>query len=174
MDLRDKETEGHTLRVTAMTLKLAQRLGITGEELIHIRRGALLHDIGKMGVPDRILLKPDSLNDEELLIMRRHPQYAADMLLPIDYLRPALTIPYSHHERWDGSGYPQGLKGREIPIAARLFAVIDVWDALTSDRPYRPAWTNQETLNYIVGLSGIQFDPVIVTEFLKMLAEGIN
>lgn len=171
MDLRDKETEGHTLRVTAMTTRLAQRMGIHGEELTHIRRGALLHDIGKMGVPDRILLKPDRLKDEELLIMRRHPQYAYDMLSPVAYLRPALTIPYCHHEYWDGSGYPQGLAGEEIPIAARLFAVVDVWDALTSDRPYRPAWTPQETRQYIAGLAGIQFDPRIVLEFLKMLEE---
>jgi PAS domain S-box-containing protein len=172
MDLRDKETEGHTLRVTAMTTKLAQRMGITGEELTHIRRGALLHDIGKMGVPDRILLKPDRLKDEELLIMRRHPQYAYDMLFPVVHLRPALTIPYCHHECWDGSGYPQGLKGEEIPVAARLFAVVDVWDALTSDRPYRPAWTPKETREYILGLSGVQFDPQVVIEFLKMLEEA--
>jgi PAS domain S-box-containing protein len=171
MDLRDKETEGHTLRVTVMATQLAQRLNITGEELVHIRRGALLHDIGKMGVPDRILLKPDRLKDEELLIMRRHPQYAYDMLSPVAYLRPALAIPYCHHEFWDGSGYPQGLKGEQIPLAARLFAVIDVWDALTSDRPYRPAWTPKEALHYITGLSGIQFDPAIVVEFLKMHEE---
>jgi len=171
MDLRDKETEGHTLRVTAITINLAQRLGLAGEDLVQIRRGALLHDIGKMGVPDRILLKPDRLKDEELLIMRRHPQYAYDMLSPIPYLHSALVIPYCHHERWDGSGYPQGLKGEEIPIAARLFAVVDVWDALTSDRPYRPAWTAKEAIHYIRELSGVQFDPVIVMEFLKMLGQ---
>lgn len=169
MDLRDRETEGHTLRVTEMTTKLAQSMGFNGEELVHIRRGALLHDIGKMGVPDRILLKPDTLKDEELLIMRRHPQYAYDMLSPVSYLHQALTIPYCHHEWWDGSGYPQGLKGEEIPLAARLFAVVDVWDALTSDRPYRPAWTNQETITYIKGLSGKQFDPQVVDKFFEML-----
>jgi putative nucleotidyltransferase with HDIG domain len=171
MDLRDRETEGHTLRVTQTTTKLAQAMGITGEDLVHIRRGALLHDIGKMGVPDRILLKPDRLREDELVLMRRHPQYAYDMLSPVSYLHPALAIPYSHHEHWDGNGYPQGLKGEEIPLAARLFAVVDVWDALTSDRPYRPAWTPQETITYIRGLSGKQFDPNVVKKFLEMLEE---
>jgi putative nucleotidyltransferase with HDIG domain len=171
MDLRDRETEGHTLRVTEMTLKLAQATGITGEDLVHIRRGALLHDIGKMGVPDRILLKPDRLKDDEWVLMRCHPQYAYDMLSSVPYLRPALAIPYSHHEHWDGKGYPQGLKGEEIPLVARLFAVVDVWDALTSDRPYRPAWTHQEVITYILGLSGIQFDPNIVAKFLELLEE---
>jgi putative nucleotidyltransferase with HDIG domain len=169
MDLRDRETEGHTLRVTDMTTKLAQAMGITGEELVHIRRGALLHDIGKMGVPDRILLKPDRLKDDEQVLMRCHPQYAYDMLLPVAYLRPALTIPYCHHEWWDGSGYPQGLKGEEIPLAARIFAIVDVWDALTSDRPYRPAWTTLETIAYIKGLSGKQFEPRIIDKFMEML-----
>ena len=171
MDLRDRETEGHTLRVTRMTTELAQALGITGEDLVHIRRGALLHDIGKMGVPDRILLKPDRLKEEELVLMRRHPQYAYDMLSPVSYLHPALAIPYSHHEHWDGSGYPQGLKGEEIPLAARLFAVVDVWDALTSDRPYRPAWTIKEATTYIRGLSGIHFDPDIIDKFMEILGK---
>ncbi len=171
MDLRDKETEGHTLRVTKMTEQLAMTMGIDEEQLVHIRRGALLHDIGKMGVPDRILLKPDNLTDDELIIMRRHPQYAYDMLSTIAYLRPALDIPYCHHERWDGSGYPQGLKAEEIPLAARLFSIIDVWDALTSDRPYRPAWTRKEALGYIKDLSGIQFEPEIVNKFIEMIRE---
>jgi PAS domain S-box-containing protein/putative nucleotidyltransferase with HDIG domain len=171
MDLRDRETEGHTLRVTQMTTTLAQAMGITGEDLVHIRRGALLHDIGKMGVPDRILLKPDRLKEDELVLMRRHPQYAYDMLSPVSYLHPALAIPYSHHEHWDGNGYPQGLTGEEIPLAARLFAIVDVWDALTSDRPYRPAWTRQEAMNYILELSGKQFDPNVVKKFLVMLEE---
>ena len=169
MDLRDKETEGHTLRVTEMTMQLAETLGIEGDRLIHIRRGALLHDIGKMGVPDRILLKPDSLTDEELVIMRRHPKYAYDMLAAIEYLHPALDIPYCHHERWDGKGYPRGLKGKQIPLAARLFSVVDVWDALTSDRPYRPAWSRKEALGYIKELSGVQFEPEIVDKFVEMM-----
>jgi len=169
MDLRDKETEGHTLRVTELTTRLASAMGIDGEALVHIRRGALLHDIGKMGIPDRILLKPDSLSDEELLIMRQHPKYAHDMLSQISYLLPALDIPYSHHERWDGKGYPQGLKGEQIPLAARLFAVIDVWDALTSDRPYRPAWTHREAIDYIWELSEEHFDPDIVKKFMEIV-----
>jgi len=173
MDLRDKETEGHTQRVTDMTTRLAQVMGIRGEQLIHIRRGALLHDIGKMGVPDRILLKPDSLSDDEAIVMRRHPSYAFDMLAPIDYLHPALDIPYCHHERWDGTGYPRGLKGEQIPLAARLFAVVDVWDALTSDRPYRPSWTSSEAQKYIQELSGIQFDPQIVEKFIGLLSAQI-
>ena len=172
MDLRDKETEGHTLRVTIMTTELAQAMGIGGDQLMHIRRGALLHDIGKMGVPDRILLKPDNLSDDELLVMRQHPKFAYDMLSPIDYLHPALEIPYSHHERWDGKGYPRGLKAREIPLAARLFSVVDVWDALTSDRPYRSAWTQNEAIEYIKELSGEHFDPEIVDMFVKMIARN--
>ncbi|MCX6078818.1 MAG: PAS domain S-box protein [Chloroflexi bacterium] len=169
MDLRDKETEGHTLRVTDITMKLAEALGLEGELLVHIRRGALLHDIGKMGVPDRILLKPDSLSDDELIIMRRHPKYAYDMLSPIAYLHPALDIPYCHHERWDGKGYPRGLQGKQIPLAARLFSVVDVWDALTSDRPYRPAWSHKEALGYIKALSGVQFEPEIVEKFTQLM-----
>lgn len=174
MDLRDKETEGHTLRVTKMTTQLAQVMGIEPDQLVHIRRGALLHDIGKMGVPDRILLKPDSLSDDEMRIMRRHPRYAYDMLSMIAYLLPALDIPYCHHERWDGNGYPRGLKDRQIPLAARLFAVVDVWDALTSDRPYRPAWTPTEALEYIKNLSGLQFDPEIVEKFVEMIGKEKN
>jgi putative nucleotidyltransferase with HDIG domain len=139
LDLRDKETEGHTQRVTELTMELARTFGFGEAELVHIRRGALLHDIGKMGVPDNILLKEGKLTDEEWGVMRQHPLFARDMLLPIHYLRPALDIPMFHHERWDGSGYPCGLKGEEIPLTARIFAVVDVWDALTSDRPYRAA-----------------------------------
>src|SRR4030095_309227 len=137
LDLRDRETEGHTIRVTEMTLKIARIAGMADAELVHLKRGALLHDIGKMGIPDAILLKPDKLETEEWVIMRRHPVYAYELLLPIEYLQPSLDIPYCHHEKWDGSGYPRGLKGEQIPLAARLFAVIDVWDALRSDRPYR-------------------------------------
>ncbi len=168
LDLRDKETEGHSRRVTELTLRLAQRLGIPHEKLAHIRRGAQLHDIGKMGIPDEILLKPGPLSESEWEIMRKHPLFALDFLLSIEFLQPALEIPTCHHEKWDGSGYPQGLKGENIPLAARIFAVVDVWDALTSDRPYRPAWSKQKTLEYMREQSGIYFDPDILKEFLKM------
>lgn len=169
LDLRDHETEGHTQRVTQMTLRLAEILGLSGDALLHIRRGAMLHDIGKMGVPDRILLKPDRLTEEETLIMHQHPTFSFNMLYPIVYLRPALDIPYCHHEKWDGSGYPRGLKREEIPLAARIFAVVDVWDALRSDRPYRPAWPREQVIEYIRSLSGIHFDPAIVPVFLQMV-----
>jgi putative two-component system response regulator len=169
MDLRDKETEGHTQRVTLLSEKLARLAGISEVGLIFFRRGALLHDIGKLGVPDAILLKPDKLTPAEWDIMRQHPQYAYDMIHPIEYLRPALDIPYCHHEKWDGSGYPRGLKGEEIPLAARIFAIIDVWDALTSDRPYRPAWDEEKTWEYINEQSGKHFDPHIVELFNKLM-----
>lgn len=169
LDLRDKETEGHTQRVTDMTLDLAQRFGFTQDELLHIRRGALLHDIGKMGVPDKILLKPEPLTEEEWIIMQKHAEYAYSLLKPIPFLASALDIPYCHHEKWDGTGYPRGLKGNEIPLAARLFAVVDVWDALRSDRPYRSAWSEQEALAYIREQSGKHFDPQVVEAFLKMI-----
>ena len=168
MDLRDKETEGHTRRVTEMTQQLAGSMGFGPEELVHIRRGALLHDIGKIGVPDEILRKPGSLTDEEWLIMRRHPQLAYDMLSPIIYLQPAMNIPYCHHERWDGEGYPRRLKGDQIPLVARIFAVIDVWDALTSPRPYREALSETQARQYIEEQSGQHFDPVVVKNFLAM------
>lgn len=169
LDLRDKETEGHTQRVTEMTLQLATIMGLSNTELVHIRRGALLHDIGKMGVPDAILLKPGALTDEEWQLMRMHPVYAFEWLSPIDYLRPALDIPYAHHERWDGNGYPRGLKGEQIPFVARIFSVIDVWDALRSDRPYRPAWSADKAKEYLFAESGKQFDPEIVQSFFRML-----
>ncbi len=169
LDLRDKETEGHTQRVTELTLKLAEAMGISEKERVHIRRGALLHDIGKMGIPDRILLKPDVLTDEEWEIMRQHPIYAYNLLTKIDYLRPALEIPYCHHERWDGAGYPRGLKENAIPLAARIFSVVDVWDALCSDRPYRPAWSRDKALDYIKSLSGAHFDPQVVKAFLRVV-----
>jgi HD-GYP domain-containing protein (c-di-GMP phosphodiesterase class II) len=171
LDLRDKETEGHTERVTAMTLRLAERMGVNPQELIQIRRGALLHDIGKMGIPDRILLKPDHLTDEEWVIMSMHPTYAFQLLKPIAYLTPALEIPYCHHEKWDGTGYPRGLKGEEIPLAARTFCIADVYDALTSNRPYRAAWPKDKALNHIQELSGSHFDPQVVDAFLKMMSE---
>ena len=168
LDLRDKETEGHTQRVTEMTIRLAQAMGMSEAELVHVRRGALLHDIGKMGIPDSILLKPGALTDEEWETMRKHPVYAYEMLSPIDYLRPALDIPYCHHEKWDGTGYPRGLKGEQIPLAARIFAVIDVWDALRSDRPYRPAWTEEKARDYIREQSGKYFDPRVVEAFPEL------
>jgi putative nucleotidyltransferase with HDIG domain len=172
LDLRDKETEGHTQRVTALTLQLAQKIELSEKELVHIRRGALLHDIGKMGVPDRILLKPDKLTNDEWEIMRQHPIYAKNLLSSIEYLRPSIDIPFSHHEKWDGTGYPMGLKGEQIPLAARIFAVTDVYDALTSDRPYRPAWTREKTLEHIKSLSGTHFDPEIVDALLVLLEHG--
>ncbi len=172
LDLREHETERHTQRVTEMALKLARAMGFSESELVHIRRGALLHDIGKMGVPDSILLKPDKLTDGEWEIMRQHPQHARDMLLPIAYLRPALDIPYCHHEKWDGTGYPRGLKGDEIPLAARIFAITDVWDALRSDRPYRSAWPEEKVREYIYGQAGKQFDPQVVDVFFEMTGEG--
>ena len=171
LELRDQETEGHTRRVTEWTVRLARAMGIEGEALTHIRRGAMLHDIGKMGIPDSILLKPGPLTEEEQEIMKKHPIYAYEMLSPIEYLRPALDIPYCHHERWDGSGYPRGLKGQEIPLAARIFAVVDVWDALRSDRPYRSGLPREEALNYIRAQSGRLFDPRVVEAFVKLIEQ---
>jgi PAS domain S-box-containing protein/putative nucleotidyltransferase with HDIG domain len=169
LDLRDKETEGHTQRVTKLTEELAREMGIPDSELIYIRWGALLHDIGKMGVPDRILLKPDKLTDDDWVIMRQHPVQAYNLLSRIDYLQPAINIPHYHHERWDGSGYPDGLHGEDIPLEARIFAVVDVFDALTSDRPYRPAWPRDKALRYIHDQAGYYFDPLVVEVFLKLI-----
>jgi putative nucleotidyltransferase with HDIG domain len=171
LELRDKETQGHTQRVTDLTLELARQMGIPEAELLQVRRGALLHDIGKVGVPDNILRKTGDLTEEELTEMRRHPQYAYDMIYPIEYLRPALDIVYCHHEWWDGSGYPRGLKGEEIPLPARIFAVTDVWDALTSDRPYRPAWNTQDAFAYIAEKAGKFFDPEITEAFFRLIQE---
>jgi HD-GYP domain-containing protein (c-di-GMP phosphodiesterase class II) len=165
LELRDMETEGHSRRVVDLTMQLAKRMGIRNQELPPIRWGALLHDIGKMGIPDSILQKPGPLTDEEWVLMKNHPIFAYDLLMPIDYLRPALDIPYCHHERWDGSGYPRGLKGEQIPLAARIFAVVDVWDALTSDRPYRKAWGEEQTIEYIQAQAGSHFDPQVVKVF---------
>jgi HD-GYP domain-containing protein (c-di-GMP phosphodiesterase class II) len=172
LDLRDKETEGHTRRVAEMTVQLARVMSIQEDEIVHIRRGALLHDIGKMGVPDSILHKPKKLTDEEWKVMQKHPQYAFEMLAPIAYLRSALDIPGCHHEKWDGTGYPRGLKGELIPQAARIFAVIDVWDALRSNRPYRAAWPEDKVRKYIRAESGFHFDPKVVNVFLRMLVLG--
>jgi putative nucleotidyltransferase with HDIG domain len=171
LDLRDRETEGHTQRVTNLTLRLARKMGFSEERLVLIRRGALLHDIGKMGIPDYILLKPEELTEAELQIMRQHPQLAYDMLEPIAYLRDALNIPYCHHEKWDGTGYPGELAGTQIPLEARLFAIVDVWDAITADRPYRKGWPRKKALKYIREQSGKHFDPKMVDLFLQEIGE---
>jgi len=167
MDLRDKEAEGHTQRVTELAMRMAEKLGISREEQIHIRRGALLHDIGKLGISDAILFNPAPLSAEELMILHQHPLFAWRMLSNIDYLRSALDIPYCHHEKWDGTGYPRGLKGEEIPLAARLFTVGEVWDILLHDRPYRAAWDKERVIEYLREQAGIQFDPKLVDIFLK-------
>ncbi len=169
LDLRDKETEGHTQRVTEMALHLARMMGMSEEELIHVYRGALLHDIGKMGIPDSILLKPAPLTPEEAELMKMHPIYAYHLLKPIRFLHPALDIPYCHHEHWDGNGYPRGLKGEQIPLAARIFAVVDVWDALVSDRPYSPRWPKEDALRHIKDNAGSYFDPEVVRVFINMM-----
>ena len=170
LELRDQETEGHSRRVIEMTMRMAKEMGFSDEEMIHIRRGTLLHDIGKMGIPDSILFKPGALTEDEWQIMRSHPVMAYRLLMEIPFLQSAIDIPYCHHERWDGSGYPQGLHGEHIPLSARIFAVVDVWDALMSDRPYRPAWTRERTLAYIREQSGRQFDPKVVEVFLQLAA----
>lgn len=172
LEMRDEGTAGHTQRVTDLTIRLALRMGIPEEAVPDIRRGALLHDIGKMAVPDAILQKPAKLDDDEWALMRSHPEHAKSFLESVTYLASALDIPYCHHERWDGSGYPQGLAGEEIPLTARVFAVIDVLDALTSDRPYRPAWTREAALEHIREQSGRHFDPAVVESFMDMVAEG--
>jgi cyclic di-GMP phosphodiesterase len=167
LEKRDRETEGHSQRVTTMTVRLARLMGISDGELVYIRRGALLHDVGKIGIPDAILLKPGKLTAEEWLIMRQHPVYAYEMLSPIIYFRDSLDIPYYHHEKWDGSGYPRGLIGEAIPLAARVFAIADTFDALRRERPYKLALSLEDTLQEIESLSGISFDPVVVRYFLN-------
>ncbi len=173
LDYRDKETEGHSRRVTDLTAQIALAMGMSDEELVHVRRGALLHDIGKLGVPDSILLKPGKLTAEEWEVMKKHPIISYEVLSPISFLRQAVDIPYCHHEKWDGSGYPRGLKGEQIPLAARIFAIVDVWDALQSDRPYRPAWSREATMEYIRQQTGIQFDPK-VSEVFAMVIESME
>jgi len=168
LDLRDRETEGHTQRVTELAMRLSRAMGVSESQLEQIRRGALIHDIGKMGIPDSILLKPGPLTEDEWGIMRRHPTLAYDFLSSIVFLRQALDIPYAHHEHWDGSGYPRMLKGDQIPLAARIFAVIDVYDALCSDRPYRPAWPETKAREYIREQSAKYFDPKVVDAFLGL------
>jgi PAS domain S-box-containing protein len=169
LELRESATAGHSQRVVLLSLEIAKVLKFNEVELANIQRGALLHDIGKMGIPDIILLKPGPLTEDEWGIMRQHPLLAYQMLSKIPYLTPSLDIPHYHHEKWDGTGYPHGLKGEEIPIAARIFAVVDVWDALTSDRPYRVAWSNKKALDYIKTQSGFHFDPRIVEIFVEIL-----
>ena len=168
LDMRDKETEGHTQRVTILTERLALSMGVKGDALINIRNGALLHDIGKMGIPDSILLKKGGLTSEERAVMQEHPLMAKKMLEGIEFLRPAIDIPYCHHEKWDGSGYPRGLKGMNIPFAARVFSVIDVWDALISDRPYRKGLPSDEVRQHIKTDSGKHFDPNVIRAFLEL------
>jgi len=169
LDLKDEETAGHSKRVTRLTVRMAQRIGMDAKDIVHVQRGALLHDIGKMGVPDSILLKRGPLTPEEREEMERHPVYAMELLSPIEFLRPAIDIPYCHHEKWDGSGYPRGLVGEQIPVAARIFAIVDVFDALTSDRPYREAWDRERTLTHIVEQSGSHFDPALVDAFMEII-----
>lgn len=169
LDLRDKETEGHSQRVAALTIKLAQAMGMSKETLVYLRQGALLHDIGKMGVPDRVLHKNGPLTEQEKTIMRQHPVHAYNMLHPITYLRSAMDIPFCHHEKWDGSGYPRGLKAEEIPLGARIFTIIDVWDALRSNRPYRKAWSEKKTIAYIQDQAGKSFDPSVVKRFVDII-----
>lgn len=168
LEIRDDETQGHTERVTLLAVRLGRELGMSDQDIMHLRRGSLLHDIGKMGIPDSILRKPGPLDDREWKIMKKHPEYAYELLSRIAFLRPAVDVPHSHHEWWDGSGYPQGLSGTEIPTAARIFAVADVWDALTSDRPYREAWSNEDALGQIEVEAGTHFEPKVAEVFLSL------
>ena len=174
MELRDQETEGHAERVVDITISLARAMGVAEESMEHVRRGALLHDIGKMAIPDSILFKQGPLTPEETRIMKQHPTFARQLLSPIAYLRPALDIPYCHHEQWDGSGYPQGLKGKEIPLYARIFTIVDVWDALRSDRPYRKSWAEEKVKLHIQRAAGHSFDPEIVEMFMKEVLPRIT
>ena len=169
LDLRDGETQGHSRRVVDLSVQLAQELGVCGEQLVHVRRGALLHDVGKMALPDTILLKAGELDEGEQALMRRHPEHAWQMLRGIEFLRPALEIPFCHHEWWDGSGYPRGLKGEAIPLAARIFAVVDSWDGLCVARPYREAWLPERVRAHIRGEAGTHFDPRVVEVFLRLV-----
>ena len=171
-ELRDKETEGHSRRVTETTLAVARAMGFSEAEIVHIRRGSILHDIGKMGVPDQILRKEGPLTDEERQIVLKHPDTAYNLLKQIPYLEKALEIPHCHHEKWDGTGYPRGLKGEEIPLSARIFAIIDVWDALSSDRPYRKAWAREKVVEYLKNDIGKHFDPRVVNVFLALAEKG--
>jgi PAS domain S-box-containing protein/putative nucleotidyltransferase with HDIG domain len=172
LELRDKETEDHSQRVTELTVTLAQAMGVAEKDLIHFRRGAILHDIGKMGIPDEILRKRGPLTVSEKNVVKQHPLHGLELLSPISFLEKALDIPYCHHERWDGTGYPRGLRGEEIPISARIFTVIDVWDALLSDRPYSKAWPKEKAIQYLKDESGKIFDPDCVSVFLELVEQG--
>src|SRR5689334_1262289 len=169
LEYRDKETEGHSRRLVELSARLAQALGLPTEEIDQLRRGALLHDIGKLAIPDEILLKPGALNDAERRMMEQHPAYAKQMLAQVPFLQPCVEVAYNHHERWDGLGYPQGLKGEAIPLTARIFAVVDQWDALTSDRPYRKAWTRENVIAYLHENAGKIYDPEVVDIFLTII-----
>jgi hypothetical protein len=169
LDLRDQETEGHSQRVTSLSMALAARLDLGDEAISAVRKGALLHDVGKIGIPDNVLNKPGALDAAEWELMRRHPRIGHDMIAGVPYLSGALEITLHHHEHWDGSGYPDGLAGTSIPVAARLFSIVDVFDALTSDRPYRSAWNKEKALDYLKAQKGIQFDPEILDVFISMV-----
>lgn len=173
LEYRDGETEGHSRRVIDLSAALARKLGLSAEEIVNLRRGALVHDIGKMAIPDRILFKPGPLDAEEWKVMQQHPSLARDLIAGIPFLQPSIAIPYSHHERWDGSGYPQGLKGEEIPLSARIFTVVDQWDALRSDRPYRKAWATETVVAYLRENRGKIFDPSVVDAFLDLRDQGV-
>jgi putative nucleotidyltransferase with HDIG domain len=172
LELRDKETEGHSRRVTEITIKVARALEIPEDEIVHIRRGAILHDIGKMAISDEILRKKDKLTEMERATIEQHPEIALQLLEPITFLKKALDIPYCHHEKWDGTGYPRGLKEREIPVPARIFAIVDVWDAIQSDRPYNKGWSREKAIDYIKEQSGLHFDRRIVNVFLRLMDKG--
>ena len=174
LELRNRESAGEAQRLAEMTVRLARSLGAGENELVLMYRGAILHDIGMMGIPDSILLKPGPLTEEERAVVRKHPQFAYDLLSSINYLRTAIDIPFCHHERWDGSGYPRGIKGDQIPFSARLFAVVDVWDALRSRRAYRAAWTDADARNYIRQQSGILFDPKVAQMFLEVITKAVS
>ena len=169
LEYRDKETEGHSRRLVELSTRLAQAVGLSAEEITYLQRGALLHDIGKLAIPDEILLKPGALNDSERKMLEKHPVYAKQMLSQVSFLQPSIGVAYSHHERWDGLGYPEGLKGEEIPLPTRIFAVVDQWDALTSDRPYRKAWTRETVITYLQDNAGKIYDPQIVNVFLTLI-----
>jgi HD-GYP domain-containing protein (c-di-GMP phosphodiesterase class II) len=174
LDLRDKESPGHTQRVTEMTVRLAKIIGISAEKIPSVHRGALLHDIGKLGIPDSVLHKTSSLSNQEWVLVRRHPQIAYDMLSSIVFLFSAVDIPHYHHEKWDGTGYADGLKGEQIPLTARIFTVVDVYESLTSDRLYRKAWPEEKALEYLHEQAGKHFDPKIVDIFLKELPKLVK
>ena len=173
LEYRDRETEGHSRRLVELSTRLAKAFGLGAEEITHLQRGALLHDIGKLAIPDEVLLKPGALNEAEIKMMQQHPIYAKQMLSQVSFLQPCIDVAYCHHERWDGLGYPQGLKGEEIPLAARIFTIVDQWDALTSERPYRKSWSREKVIAYMQENAGKIYDPEIVKVFLKMISSDL-